>query len=243
LSGYQFVNRMGTDWIVAQPDLWMIQFRRLVARLRLTVFLAHAERDPCTDKLHNTVFVLGPDGGQLGTYRKIQVVPVAETWASAGDAVAPIFVDPLNVGILICADAYSPRLASLLQAQGAELLVSPAAWPPLPHAPEVSWEARTLETGLPLFVCNRGGTDESMCFNNAESAVVVGGKRLLIHSGPHSSVLTVDWDLKAHEPVEHDFRQVRLDDAGAATVDWPRAGGHANKTKSMQSDHSFDGAA
>lgn len=223
LSGYQFERRMGTDWIVAQPDRWMIQFRELVARLRLTVFLAHAERDPGTGKLHNTVFVLGPDGGQLGSARKIQVVPVAETWASAGEAIAPIYVEPVRVGILICADAYSPRVAAMLHAQGAQLLVSPAAWPPLPHGPQDCWEARSRETGLPLFVCNRGGTDESMCFDDAESVVVHGGRRLLGHSGADSSVLTVDWDLDLQELVGNDFCRARLDtDTGAATMHWPK---------------------
>ena len=222
LSGYPFAGRMGTDWIVTQPDAWMIRFRELVARQRLTVFLAHAERDEHTGKLHNAVFVLGPDGRQLGSHRKIQVVPVAEAWASAGEAIAPIDVGPVRVGVLICADAYSPRLASSLQAQGAQVLVSPAAWPPLPHGPQDFWEARTRETGLPLFVCNRGGTDEAMCFDDAQSVVVHGGVRLCAHSGAHSSVLTVDWDLDRQEPVEADFRRATLDDTGAATLDWPR---------------------
>jgi predicted amidohydrolase len=240
LSGYQFVGRMGTDWIVAQPDAWMIGFRRLVAQQHLTVFLAHAERDPGTGKLHNSVFVLGPDGSQLGSYRKVQVVPVAEAWASAGEAVAPIDVGPVRVGILICADAYSPRLASLLRAQGAELRVSPAAWPPLPHAPQDSWEARTRETGLPLFVCNRGGSDESMCFDDAQSVVVQGGRRLFEHCGSHSSVLTVDWDLERRQPVGADFCRATLDDSGAATLDWPGASTSARRRKIPMPRHSFD---
>lgn len=235
LSGYQFENHLGTDWIVAQPDGWMLRFRQLVARLHLTAFLSHAERDPHTDKLHNSVFVFGPDGGLLGAHRKIQVVPVAETWASPGDTIAPIFVPPLRVGILVCADAYTPRIASVLRAQGAEILVSSAAWPPLPHGPQDAWEERTRETGLPLLVCNRAGMENTLCFDDAESVVIKNGKRLLEFSAPHSTVLTMDWDLDAHEPAEREFRQVTLHDTGAASVAWPRKGKGKRTEKSMES--------
>lgn len=71
LSGCQFERRMGVDWIVARPDAWMVRVYQLVGRLRLTVFISHADRDPLTDILHNSVFVGGPDGGLLGTHRKM----------------------------------------------------------------------------------------------------------------------------------------------------------------------------
>ncbi len=44
-------------------------------------------------------------------------------------------------------------------------------------------------------------------------------------------------------PVENNFRQVKLDDTGVATVDWPSASGHAKKENPMQFSHPFDGAA
>lgn len=221
LSGYGFEGRIGTQWIVAQPDAWMLRFRHLVARHRLTVFLAHAERDSRTDKLHNTVFVIGPDGGILGTHRKVQIVPGAEDWASAGETIAPIVVPPLRVGVLICADAYLSRFAAMLHAQGAELLLSPAAWPPFPHAPQEAWEARSRETGLPLLVCNRGGSDDAMCFDDAQSVVVCAGKRVLVHRAAHSTLLLFDWNLDARVPVDREFRQVRLHESGTATMSWP----------------------
>jgi predicted amidohydrolase len=231
LSGYQFAGRMGTDWIVAQPDAWMVGFRQLVATLRLTVFLSHAERDPVSDKLHNSVFVIGPDGGLLGTHRKVQVVPVAETWATAGDSIVPVHAPPLRVGILVCADAYTPRLAQLLQSQGAQILVSPAAWPPHPHGPQAMWEARSRETGLPLLVCNRAGRDDSLCFDDAESVVVKDGRRLMSFSARCSTVLMVDWDLETQAPVQTQFRQAAIDEQGIATIDWPAPEGPARAVR------------
>jgi N-carbamoylputrescine amidase len=61
------------------------------------------------------------------------------------------------VGILICADVYTRDIAEDLRGQGAQLLVSPAAWGPDLNGPEGEWEQRTQETGLPLVVCNRTG--------------------------------------------------------------------------------------
>jgi predicted amidohydrolase len=59
ICGYAFTDQIGTDWILSQPDPWMINFCRLVAQLQVTVFLSYPERDRQTAKLHNSVFVIG----------------------------------------------------------------------------------------------------------------------------------------------------------------------------------------
>jgi N-carbamoylputrescine amidase len=210
LCGYQFTSRLGTAWIVPPPDPWMVHVRQVAARLQLTVFLSHPERDPQTARLYNTVFVFAADGTLLGTHRKVHVVPVAEAWASPGDHIVPICVPPVRVGILVCADAYTPPLARCLQAQGAQLLVSPAAWGPWPHGPEDAWEQRTRETGLPLFVCNRTGADQTLSFEEAESTVVKAGKRLFTFRSPHSTVLLVEWDLHTQNLVGQESQRVAL---------------------------------
>src|SRR5207253_1069753 len=138
------------------------------------------------------------------------VIPIAEAWASPGDRLIPVRVDAVNVGILICADAYTPALAGRLQAQGAQLLVSSAAWGPWPHGPEGAWEQRTHETGLPLFVCNRTGIDQTLSFMDAESVVVKDGKRLLTFQAPRSAIVLVDWALATQELAGEDAQVVYL---------------------------------
>jgi omega-amidase len=118
----------------------------------VTVFLSHSERDPQTGKLYNSVFVIAPDGTLVGRHRKINVVPVAEGWASPGEQAIPLAVSPLQVGVLICADASTSGIAQHLRAQGTQLLVSAAAWGPAPHGPNGAWERRSQETRLPLVV-------------------------------------------------------------------------------------------
>jgi predicted amidohydrolase len=212
VSGFTFADRIGTEWIREQPDPWMAGFRRRVADLGVTVFLSHPERDARTGALHNSVFVIGPDGAILGTHRKINTLRVgSEAWSTPGDEVAAIEVAPLGrVGVLVCADASSPWIAKSLAAQGARLLVSSAAWAPGVHGPNGEWEQCTLDTGLPLVVCNRTGPDETMSFAAAESVVVAGGRKLLSLRSERSAIFAIDWDAEAQRLAGEPGRRIDL---------------------------------
>lgn len=193
---------MGTDWIQPQPDTWMEGLVRILRHLGVVLFLGHAERDPQTDRLHNSLFALGP-GGILGRHRKIHVIPGAEGWATAGDRLEPVALDGHRVGMLLCADAYTEPLARKLKGAGANVLVSAAAWSPMPHGPDGAWEARTLETNLPLFVCNRTGRDSTLDFNEAESGVYMGGRKRYGYCGSEA-ILRLDWNPERSSLLEVD---------------------------------------
>ncbi|HEU4438000.1 MAG TPA: carbon-nitrogen hydrolase family protein [Methylomirabilota bacterium] len=212
VSGFTFADRIGTDWILEQPDRWMTDFRERVAQLGVTVFLSHPERDARTGALHNSVFVIGPDGSILGAHRKINTLRVgSEAWSTPSDEVDVIDVAPVGpVGVLVCADAYSPWIAKSLAAQGARLLVSSAAWAPGLHGPAGEWEQCTLDTGLPLLVCNRTGPDRTMSFVEAESVVVSGGRRLLSFRAERSAACIVEWDPVARRLAAETPRRIDL---------------------------------
>ncbi|HUM16109.1 MAG TPA: carbon-nitrogen hydrolase family protein [Candidatus Nitrosotalea sp.] len=212
ISGFTFADQVGTDWIREQPDPWMTAFCRRVADLRVTVFLSHPERDARADTLHNSVFVIAPDGAILGTHRKINTLRLgSEAWSTPGNELTTIAVPPVGrVGVLVCADAYSPWIAKSLAAQGAQLLVSPAAWAPGFHGPNGEWEQCTLDIGLPLVVCNRTGPDETMSFVAAESVVVQDGRRLLSMRSERSTVFTIDWDPTTQRLANDTYRRIDL---------------------------------
>jgi predicted amidohydrolase len=212
ITGYTFADRIGTDWILSQPDRWMTGFCRLVARLRVTAFLSHPERDRATGKLHNSLFVIAADGTILGKHRKIHTLRVgSEAWSSPGDGAAAVSVSPFGqVGMLICADASSKEMARSLKTQGAELLVSAAAWAPGLHGPSGEWERCTSDTGLPLLVCNRTGPDRTLDFTKAESVVVNDGRRLLSLSSARSAIFLVEWDPAARNLATSEYRTVPL---------------------------------
>lgn len=194
LCGYRFEGRIGLSWIAPWPDAWGERVCRLAASLRVTLFVSHPERDPETNRLHNTVFVIGPDGITVGSQRKTHLIPESEAWASRAATVTPVAVASVRVGILVCADAYTPVLATRLRERGAEVLISPAAWGPRLYGPKGEWEARSRETGVPLFVCNRIGTTQEPDFMDAESVIVNAGERIMTYGSSEPAVLAADWD-------------------------------------------------
>lgn len=212
VCGYSFVDRIGTDWIAPQPDEWMTQMGRLASRLRITLFLAVPEQDLRTKQLHNSLFVITPDGRLSGAHRKINSLRVgSEAWSTPGTEAIPIPAAPLDkVGLLICADAYSPGIADSLRRQGARMLVSAAAWAPGFHGPNGEWERCTRDTGLPLFVCNRTGPDLTMDFTKAESVVVKDGERRLAMSAARSTIFLIEWDLLRQDLAAPSYQRIEL---------------------------------
>ncbi|CUQ67521.1 carbon-nitrogen hydrolase family protein [Candidatus Nitrospira inopinata] len=206
--GLQFPQLLGTDWIRPQPDVWMTRFCRLVRKLGVTVFFAAPEREG--NRLYNSVFVIGPRGDILGKHQKINTKSDSLSWSSPGDRAQPVRCDGITVGLLVCADAFTPGIAGSLKRSGAQLLISPSSWGPGLHGPNGEWEDRSRETGVPLIVCNRTGTDRTLDFRKAQSLVVKNGERLLTHSSERSAVLTLDWDFSAMAPMTAAFQMMPL---------------------------------
>lgn len=212
VCGYTFADRIGTGWIHPQPDGWVRGLCRLAARRRLTLFLSHPERDPRSGRLYNSLFAITPDGAVAGRHRKVNTLRVgSESWSTPGERMEAVVVPPVGpVGLLICADAYSPQLCRSLKAQGVRLLVSAAAWAPGHHGPNGEWERCTEDTGVPLLVCNRTGPDRTLTFTAAESVVARAGARLLSLRSDRSAVFVLDWDLAAQALAAPGYRTLLL---------------------------------
>jgi predicted amidohydrolase len=164
----------------------------LGAALGVVSFLSHPERDSATGRLFNSLFVIDRDGGLLGRQRKLYPTPISEGWASGGELRPPVLVDEIRVGLLVCADVYAAEPARRLRAAGAQLFVSSAAWWPGEWGPSGEWEARTLDTGLPMIVCNRTGREDDTHMLDAESVIVDRGVKLLTLRASDSTVFVVD---------------------------------------------------
>lgn len=204
VCGLQFPQVIGTDWIQPQPDPWMERFSDLVRDLKRTVFLSCPEREG--RNFYNSVFVIDPAGQIVGKHRKINVKSDSLSWSTPGESVAPVACDGIKVGILICSDAYTRNLTDTLNAGGAQMFISPASWGPGIHGPNGEWEARTKETGLPLIVCNRTGTERTLDFLSAPSLAAKNGKRWLCHTSDRSAVLTFDWNFTTMKPVSDAYQ-------------------------------------
>ena len=194
VTGYDFVPRIGSDWIEAQPDDWLQSYAKLAASLGIAAFVGMPEKDVLDGKLYNSLQVIDRDGRHLGQHRKIHVIPGRlEGWSTPGGAPYPVQVGEITVGMLICADAYTSEIADALAQEGAQFLLSAAAWMPGQMGPNGAWERRSLETGLPLVVCNRTGQEEDMDFTAAESVVIQEGVRVLSYASPQPALILIDY--------------------------------------------------
>ncbi len=195
-SGYDFARIIGTDWVEVFPDQWILRLAEKARKHQVALFVGIVEKEGQTGVLHNSVAVIDKQGTLLGTHRKFQVIDApAERWATKGLGNTPFVVEGIKVGLLICADAYQPQLANRHKVLGAQILLSPANWPPVEGmGPDGHWEARSNETGLPLVVNNRTGTEPNLDFIRGESAVVQGGRRTYTRSFAESHLIFIDWD-------------------------------------------------
>ena len=99
-----------------------------------------AQRQPGRADFFNSAYLIGPDGGVLGTYDKRRLVPFSEyapfpnvpvlgwRFDAPGDYTPgrepTVFQKPVPFGVLICFEAIYPDLARDLAANGAEVLLN-----------------------------------------------------------------------------------------------------------------------
>jgi len=80
---------------------------------------------PDGEAIHNTAFLIGPDGRTVGQYHKTHLPPSEDRFLTAGTAY-PVFETPLGrVGMLICWDLMFPETTRLLALNGAQLVFCP----------------------------------------------------------------------------------------------------------------------
>jgi predicted amidohydrolase len=127
------------------------------------------ERSSDPQRPHNTLLLVGPDGSQLATYRKIHMFDVdlggagsySESAATcAGNALAVVDVAGFKLGLSICYDLRFPELYRALSEQGAEVLLVPAAF--TLHTGKDHWHvllrARAIESQAFVIAANQQGT-------------------------------------------------------------------------------------
>jgi predicted amidohydrolase len=193
VPGFHFEPVIGTDWIVTEPSRWLTSYAGLARELGVSLFINHPERHG--DRCFNTLFAFDTTGVLCGRHRKVCVTPLVEDWSTAGDDIRPVMVDGVNVGLLVCADAYPPEITTRLKDLGAEVLLSSAAWHPGEWGPSGEWEARSAEAQLPLIVCNRTGVDADVSFTDSESVLIEAGRRVATLTSRSSTVFLIELDL------------------------------------------------
>ena len=148
--------------------------------------------------ISNTSVLYGPDGGLLGSYRKIHLFPLmGEThYLVAGDH-ATVCDSPWGpVGLTICYDLRFPELYRTMALAGVVLFLVPAQWPvPRLDAWLLLARARAVENELFVAACNRVGTEGITMFPG-RSAVIDPWGKVLVDGDDQERLLVAQVELK-----------------------------------------------
>ena len=111
-------------------------------------------------RVYNTAILIGPDGQQIGRYRKVQL-PIIEQSRARGDAF-PVFEVPGigTIGMCICYDMMFPETTRALALAGADIVFHPTMGGASLAGPEASlacFRARAAENFIYVVVAFRGG--------------------------------------------------------------------------------------
>jgi N-carbamoylputrescine amidase len=210
VSGYEFYKEIGKEWIREDVPAVIDKFSHL-ARDNETAFILSTPRYSLEkDKFYNAAIFIDDHGQVLGEHYKINVLPGSEGWSSPGFEIKPIHWNGHKIGLLICSDAYTENIAKGLANQGANVLISPAAWAPGMHEPNGEWEQRSKETGLCMYVCNRTGKEDRLNFEGSASAVIAAGHRTIEYSEKQPAILTIDVDADNWSPLDEEFSVLKV---------------------------------
>jgi len=173
-SGYAFENRSDIAPLAETiPGPTTEALGQIAKKYGCYICLGMPEVDSKTGIFYNAAALTGPEGYVIGKYRKAAPAFRENLWAARGNLPVPVVQTEFGeLGILICADAYSYKPARVAALKGARFLLVPANWPPDHHDPEKFWRARAAENGIYVLVCNRTGEDKTMDCRSAESFII-----------------------------------------------------------------------
>ena len=191
-TGYAFESRADIAPLTETiPGPTTGAFGQIAKKYGCYICIGLPEVAPETGILYNAAALIGPAGRVLGRYRKVAPAFRENLWATRGNL--PVLVVQTefgNLGVVICADAYSYKTARVAALKGARILLVPANWPPEHHNPEKFWRARAVENGIYVLACNRTGKDKTMNCHSAESFIIdTGGGALKQISSPDDIII------------------------------------------------------
>jgi predicted amidohydrolase len=218
----------GSDLIVL-PELWAVGYfafeayqgaaepadgptateaMRWAAELHCHVLAgSYVERDD-EGRLYNATVLAGPDGTVLHRYRKIHVFgyqSLEATLLTPGDGVSVVSTPFGSLGATTCYDLRFPEIWRGLASIGAELVVTPAAWP---EARLEHWrlftQARAVEEQVLVIACNAVGEQGGVRLGG-HSRVIGPWGTVLAEADQDEGVTTVDVNPQIIERTRAEF--------------------------------------
>jgi deaminated glutathione amidase len=163
------------------------------------------------EKAFNTSVLIGPDGDDLGVYRKIHMFDVDAGGVSyreseheePGEEVVTAPLGELIAGLTVCYDLRFPELFRILALRGARLLLVPSAFTTATGRDhwEVLLRARAIENQAFVLAPNQVGTAPPHFDSFGHSAIVDPWGTVLAVAPDEERVVIADLDLPEQERV------------------------------------------
>jgi predicted amidohydrolase len=192
-SGYEFVDYIRPEELPEFPSPWFNKLRQMSREKNITLFIGFPEHSD--GEYFNAVAVIDREGIISGVHQKTDIIPSKyEEWAEPGTATS-LSADGQTVGYYICADVVNQDITDAYLADGADILLSSAAWYPDPSmGPEEYWKNVTEMAGIPLIIANTAGKKGKIDYTGSISGVYRDGEIRYRIPGSDQVVAFVDWN-------------------------------------------------
>jgi deaminated glutathione amidase len=174
-----------------------------------------AERGEAGEKSFNTSVLIGPNGTDLATYRKIHMFDVEAGGVAyresereqPGEEIVSAPVDGLDLGLTICYDLRFPELYRILAVRGARLIVVPSAFTAATGRDHwrVLLRARAIENQAFVLAPDQWGEAPPHYSSFGHSAIIDPWGLELAVAGEGECFIAAELDLAAQERIREEF--------------------------------------
>jgi deaminated glutathione amidase len=188
-----------------------------------------AERVEGHDRLFNTSVLIGPQGDDLGTYRKIHMFDVevggvtyheSEHEEGGGEIVSAPFGE-LELGLTVCYDLRFPELYRILAVRGARIITVPSAFTQATGRDhwEVLLRARAIENQTFMVAADQFGVAPPHYNSYGRSAIIDPWGVVLAMAPDEECFVAANLDLQAQERIRE--KLPALANRRPAAYQWP----------------------
>jgi 5-aminopentanamidase len=170
------------------------------------VALVMGSYESASDGAYNSAFVVTPQEGLIGTYRKRALFgPWEEAVFQRGTGPFLFDYKGLRIGVLICYDIEFPERVRELATRGADLVVTPTAlMAPYDAVPRFILQARAFENHVFLGYANRIGSEPPFDYLG-QSRIISPLGEVLAEADAHEALLHARLDLRLRDKAREDY--------------------------------------
>lgn len=151
------------DLVTDLPGAITDPYAEVARELGIHLCLGSYERGPERGVIYNASVLLGPDGSQLGKYRKTHPFFSESVrhggWVTPGDEVCVVDTPLGRIGQIICFDGDYPELSRIQAVQGAEIICRPTALLRSADIWDLTSRARAYDNHVYVIGANATGID------------------------------------------------------------------------------------